>query len=642
MIISWRLQGLDKAGNEVRITPSDMQTHTGDSWSGHPLFGKDLTVEIKRNGGMRSRLSCSGVNKDFTLTKIIYPAFELELTDDVSMFFSESQGVKVGKLKSHEKFIFKPEDPDFIYESRFRSMRFAAIMFKEESLFIGLDDTSTFSKSADLYRDSKNGKLFLDIITPMPLDGKSTQMQPYEILLTSFKGDWYEAAMLYKELLPLERKRLPRKKDLLRDVAIWLWNRDHSSWVIPPAEQLQKDSGVPVALDWYWYHQHPYDTHYPDFYPPREGVEAFTNALSRLRNDHIFSQVYTNGFLWDMENENWNEGGSEGVIKNQQGKEVSTPFNAFMKHEMAYMCGEAKKFHARLIDQIGKIAACGLDGIYVDMIGCATMEFCYNKEHKHAPGGGCYMAAGYRAMLKELHERNPELYISTEDCNETYMDMVDSVISIMSPSGERYGYLPPFEFVPAFSAVHHGSLVLYGSNAHIDGIPPFDTKWPQEGKWKHEEDWNAIAPNQFFVELGRCIIWGQQPMVANLRPEHLTNPALKERYDFICSTAKFYYANRDLLFDGKLLHPGVMECGKTRVEFIVRYIFTEEGNYKVVYRDVPNVLHGVWQNQSGESALIVLNFTDKPQKFHFESAQFNAVDEMLSPREYRRIPLQAK
>ena len=202
--------------------------------------------------------------------------------------FSESQGVKVGKLKSHEKFIFKPEDPDFIYESRFRSMRFAAIMFKEESLFIGLDDTSTFSKSADLYRDSKNGKLFLDIITPMPLDGKSTQMQPYEILLTSFKGDWYEAAMLYKELLPLERKRLPRKKDLLRDVAIWLWNRDHSSWVIPPAEQLQKDSGVPVALDWYWYHQHPYDTHYPDFYPPREGVEAFTNALSRLRNDHIF------------------------------------------------------------------------------------------------------------------------------------------------------------------------------------------------------------------------------------------------------------------------------------------------------------------------------------------------------------------
>ena len=85
-----------------------------------------------------------------------------------------------------------------------------------------------------------------------------------------------------------------------------------------------------------------------------------------------------------------------------------------------------------------------------------------------------------------------------------------------------------------------------------------------------------------------------------------------------------------------------MECGKTRVEFIVRYIFTEEGTYKVVYRDVPNVLHGVWQNQSGESALIVLNFTDKPQKFHFESAHFNAVDEMLSPREYRRIPLQAK
>ncbi len=588
MKCSWRISVRNEKGEVNEFTPENK-----------PCF--DVTVDER---GGKSRLVCRGVPPELSIVRIVFPAIEVNLTDETNVLLAESQGLLVGKLASTPEFTFRPGSPDYIYETRFRSMKFAAIM--NPNIFIGIDDPEYFSKSADVYRSPDRKTLHFDIVS------YSSEM-PFYVELKPFSGDWFDAAMIYKNSCPpLKKLRTPSP---LRDIAVWLWNRDRADNVIPPAEQLMADSGVPVALDWYWYHKNPYDTGYPDYYPPREGVENFTAALARLKRAGIFTQVYTNGFLWDTLNADWNQGGSEGVIKDENGNITATSFNVFMKHPMAYMCGCAEKFRAKLIEQISMLAACGLEGIYVDMIGCATMQFCYNPDHPHAPGGGSYMAAGYRKLLRDLHKKLPELLISTEDCNETYMDLVDSVISVMSPSGERYGVLPPFEFVPAFSAVHHGDCAMYGSSAHIDGVPPFDSLWPQEGKWRHEMDWNAIAPDQFFVELGRSLIWGQQPMAANLRPEHLTDPKLTDRYNFICETAKLYYANREWLFDGTMLRPPRLECAEHDVTFIIRFIFTEEGSYRTVSRRMPAILHSLWKNDRGETALFMLNYTAMPQKY---------------------------
>ena len=87
----------------------------------------------------------------------------------------------------------------------------------------------------------------------------------------------------------------------MRDIAMWAWNRGLIKDVVPTIEKLQQDAGVPMALDWYWWHNNPYDTDYPNFWPPREGVEAFRAAVKRLRDQGIFSQVYVNGLTWDLD-----------------------------------------------------------------------------------------------------------------------------------------------------------------------------------------------------------------------------------------------------------------------------------------------------------------------------------------------------
>ncbi|MEA4862487.1 MAG: DUF6259 domain-containing protein [Victivallaceae bacterium] len=560
-------------------------------------------AEVVENDGW-SKLVIAGVPEDMTVTKIVYPAIAVPMTDGTKVLTTESQGLLISDIASHDKFTFKPDNPDYVFETRFRSMKFGAIL--SPNIFIAIKDDRFFPQYGDIYRSPDRKTLHFDVIT------HSDEM-PFEVKLLPFEGGWYEAAVLYKQF---KRKASAlRKNSRMRDIGFWLWNRDQISNVVPPTLQLAQDSGVPVALDWYWYHKNPYDTGYPDYCPPREGFEAFTKAIAELKQAGVFTQVYTNGFLWDMENADWKDGGEECAVRNEKGEIVSTAFNVFLNHEMAYMCGTGKKFQAKLLSEIEKLADCGLDGIYIDMIGCATMEKCYNPAHPHRPGAGSYMAEGYREMLSELHRRRPELYLSTEDCNERYMDVVDSVISVMSVSGERYGFVPPFEYVPAFSVAHHGEQTMYGASAHIDGIPPYDSMWPQDGRWKHEPDWNAIAPEQFFVELGRGVIWGQQPMAANLRPEHLADQKLASRYKFICDTARFYFENRDWLYDGEMLAPPPVECAATSVAFVSRYIFTKEGTYKLARRVMPVLLSSAWRAPDGRKALFLLNYTDSPHKF---------------------------
>ncbi len=630
-MFAWKIRGIDPSGKSFELG--------GDSLPAQPLSGTDFAVDCVTDGDNWERLTYKNLPAGYVVTDVVYPAISTPLTPQTAVLLPESQGMLITDLMTHPAFTFKPEDTDYIFETRFRAMKFAALLEPAGNTFLAINDDNCYAKAGDIYRSADRKTLFFDVITAVPQDGASNYIMPFGLKMVSFTGDWFAAAELYKQIFPVSAGRLPRKNDKIRDIGIWLWNRDQAANVIPPAEQLQIDSGVPVALDWYWYHAHPYDTHYPDFYPPREGVEKFTASLKYLNEKGIFTHVYVNGFLWDMENEDWNPGGCDGVIMDKDGKMISTAFNVFMNRQMAYMCGEASEHHQKLISQIKLLADCGLDGIYIDMIGCATMQFCYNPAHKHAPGGGCYMADGYRKMLRQLHDERPDLYLSTEDCNETYMNYVDSVICVMATSGERYSVIPPFSYVPFFSAVHHGDLIVYGSSAHIDGVPPYDSKWPQEGKWKKEEDWNHIAPEQFYVELGRSLIWGQQPMVANLRPEHLTNPALRERYEFICKTAKFYHRNRNWLLDGRMLHPGTLETTQITARFVVRYIFTKEGTYKVVERQMPAIMHSNWVDAAGKRVMAALNITDVEQSFRLTGKDYAEVSGTVPAHSYKLFDL---
>ena len=208
------------------------------------------------------------------------------------------------------------------------------------------------------------------------------------------------------------------------------------------------------------------------------------------------------------------------------------------------------------------------------------------------------------------------------------MDLFDSVIAL-DPSAERQNCTPQWNYVPAFSAVYHGILPTFGSYALPDGIPPFDPLWPTDGKLEKERDWITLYPLQFQIELARGILWGQQPMAANLTMENLSNPQVRPLYDFLCRSAKFYHTHRDFLFDGEMLDPETLECDIVEVSFNQRMIFTKEAQLRSVTKSLPAVLHSRWRAKDGRELLVLCNYTTEPRTATWRNRSFR-----LPPMEY--------
>ena len=282
--------------------------------------------------------------------------------------------------------------------------------------------------------------------------------------------------------------------------------------------------------------------------------------MRRLAAKGVFVQPYTNGVSWDKESPTWKTEGEPDCILEKSGERWGWRYNVHMPSCLAGMCGDAPRFHARMRDLVRRLRECGVPGVYLDQIGCCTVRTCWDPAHRHPPGGGTAIVDGYREMLRDIQADNPGLLLSTESAPESYLDVVDSFINLHQ-NEERAATVPvpEAETVPAFQAVYHGAIASYGSYALIDGIPPWDPAWPDDDRWTEEKPWEELYPDQFAFEFARGVAMGIQPMVHQLRMRHFDDPRYAANLAFAVDTAKFYFANRDFLFDGAICAPEL--CG---------------------------------------------------------------------------------
>ena len=110
------------------------------------------------------------------------------------------------------------------------------------------------------------------------------------------------------------------------------------------------------------------------------------------------------------------------------------------------------------------------------------------------------------------------------------------------------------------------------------------------------------------------------------------DPEFAEEYRFILDTARFYHANRDLLFRGTMLSPAGFECAEKTVGFLVRTIYTK--TRQETSRKLPVILHSLWQAPSGDRALVLANYTGTEQRW-----KYGLLAGVLKPHSYARIAL---
>lgn len=517
----------------------------------------------------------------------------------------------------------------------------------KENWYFDSRDTEWNNRTFVFSKGVQPGTAVLALETAVPLTdvARRTWTLPFSGLIRTFDGSWFAACEIYRAWAHGQdwyRTAVARDFGKLGDVSMWFWNRGRSSVVLPSVEAFADETGVPVALDWYWWHEIPYDTSFPRFWPPREGEASFRAAVRRLRGRGVYVQTYTNAMTWDADDRLFGElGGADEVVLHRDGTRDGSVYNPFVGHFLAHVCGEAPRYQGYFKGLVKTLRDTGLDGVYMDQIACCANRTCWNAKHAHPLNGGGAMTRGYRRYLAELRAANPGLQLSSEDCGEAFLDRFDSMISLFS-CYERLnkGTSPDFEMVPAFMAIYHGAVALFGSYASIDGVPPWDEKWPEPKTRAPERDWNALFPDQFALELGRNVVWGVQPCVHQVLDHHRTNAATRANWDFMKETARFWHANREFLFGGEMLDPGSVACAGKDVDFLLRGIYNApSGKYGVrTEKDHPSVLSGCWRAKDGRRALVLFNWTREPRPYVWQGHGKRFTGE-LPPRSYRIEPL---
>ncbi|NLN92316.1 MAG: hypothetical protein GX130_03270 [Candidatus Hydrogenedens sp.] len=483
-------------------------------------------------------------------------------------------------------------------------------------LLLHTRDSTAIRREFAVFGTSSDG-LGLEIVHPASSDSTEFQLAG-PVYLSAFTGDWYDGALLYREerdALPYVAESRVRKEllpDWVEDTGLWIWNRDVSPGVLPPAMALQDALGLPVSLFWHWWHGCAYDAGFPEYLPPREGTETFKKSLQEAQETGIHAIVYMNQRLWGMETKSWEEKDAQRfAVKGPDGTIRREIYNTFTQSPCASMCMSTPFWRNTYADiAVEALLDLGVDGIYMDQA-CSSLA-CYDPTHNHPPGGGPWWMQGFQALASDIRQRCLPVKapaLAGEGCGEAWLPHLDLMLSLQV-SMERYATPGQWEPIPFFHAVYHDCARFFGNYSSLTR-PPYDSLWPE----KSAPD-NPLAlldqkfSTQFRLEQGRSFVWGQIPCIANFQPEHLEER--KAEMDFLMELAHTRQRSLKYLRDGVMLRPPAI--APEMVEIPTSRLSIYAGQHDAVQeysREVPAVLAATWLASDGDMAVALVNITEE-------------------------------
>ncbi len=488
-------------------------------------------------------------------------------------------------------------------------------------LYLACDDTAAFNKTFAFFGDGE-GRLGCEVVhlpAPSPALGHGWRL-PYAVELGPFAGDWFTAAERYRAWATNQvwarESRLARGQvpDWVRHTSLWVWNRGRSPGVLGPAVALREALGLPVSVFWHWWHGCAYDTGFPEYLPPREGAESFTNALARAQAEGIHALVYMNQRLWGMTTRSWtNEAAERFAVKGADGTVHPEIYNTFTRQACATMCMGTefwRQKYAGLAERA--VTELGVNGIYMDQ--ACTSRACYDPAHGHPVGGGAYWMESFRALEGNLRRRcdlgREAVVLAGEGCGEPWLPYLDLMLSLQV-SRERYAAPDGWETIPFFPAVYHPFAVVYGTYSSLT-MPPYDDLWPPEfAPAKPLELLDRKYSRQFCLEQARAFVWGQQPTLANFLPAQLTDRA--EELDFVMRLARLRSRAGKYLLHGTLLRPPRVRGPSATLDMSRLSIYAgREGGLTAFQKPSPLVLAGAWRAPDGSVGIAVVSIADEP------------------------------
>ena len=396
------------------------------------------------------------------------------------------------------------------------------------------------------------------------------------VVMETFRGDWFDAAQLYKRWVGDEAKWRPEERSRtdtpqwMRDLPLWAQTGGDIPNVVKNVKAFAEFMGVPAGLHWYTWHQIPFDNSYPHYLPAKPGFAA---GVRELQAAGVRVMPYINGRLWDSGLDDFKDHAIAAATKDENGVCYIEEYGSGRK--LAPMCPVTPLWQRTVKDIVLRLFGeeGGVDAVYIDQVAAAAPRLCFDKTHGHPLGGGHWWTVdGYWKMLGDLRsgvrKRFPGRVLTTECNAEPYVRFFD-------------GYLTwNFQYqdqIPLFAAVYGGKLQMFG-RAYRGG---------------------ATQDLALRMKAAQSLVFGEQ--IGWMEPTVIKEPV---GGPFIRRVARLRYALRDYFSNGDMARVPTVAGDIPKV--------TADWQWSGAWPVTTDALfRGAWRAKDGRLALIFVNVLDK-------------------------------
>jgi hypothetical protein len=553
---------------------------------------------------------------------------------------------------------FRPENTDCSHYPGLTFAQFLAYYNDRAGIYIGCqDDSGAIKLLKPVHNRAEGIRLGMAHVGDWPTDGERDL--GYDVVLRTFKGDWYDAAGLYREwALKQHWAATPLHKR--KDVPDWLLdspphiivriqgeldfgpaepNKEFLPYpkIVPLLEKVSKRIDSPVvAIVMSWERPGPWI--YPDCFPPAGGDESLSEftKLARDRGWHVGS--FCNGTRWvtqhfwsgyDGEKYFAEQNGEETVCRTHDQQPWRESWDPTWRPSYACCLGVART--REIADDFARrLFNGGLDWLqFLDQnVGCATFP-CFAADHGHSPAPGKWMNSGMQSLLESFRQ------IIAEETDKSQGKRT-FVLSVESPPNEFFmsnfqvcdqRVVPPghtgfgHAFFPLYSYLYHEFLVIQGGF----GSAPEPYHMPIRN-----------AYNLVVGEIPGGVLTGDGLLLNrdtfNWAP---WAPPVGNNDDSVAmlrsTTALRRGKAKDFLVFGRMQRPA------------------EATGIKVIHWEndgqlhkIPAVFHSAWQSPQGRFGIILANWTNETQAVSLSDSRLGKqIAESISTQDVRTRSRQA-
>ncbi|MBO4732937.1 MAG: hypothetical protein J5662_00520, partial [Clostridia bacterium] len=315
------------------------------------------------------------------------------------------------------------------------SMQFMAIYSDEGGLYLGTHDKDCNFKDFEFFFEDNDTVRFE---CTHYVGGCKNYDMPYPVVIREFKGDWQDAAEIYRDWLYGSGMELPEKMSARKDIPQWLLDspvlmiypvrggtdkdcdEDMSencyypySNILPVVDKYGKSFESKImALMMHWEGSAPWSN--PYVWPPHGDLADFKYTVNELHKRGNLIGLYASGIgittksvkdrSYDITDRYINENWSEAVCRDSKGNEIPVTELSFVRSGFE-VCPYCKKTVDTTVDEVLKIAEADVDYFqaFDQNIG-GMAHFCWSKEHGHPCAPGKWITDSMVKMLEKIRQ----------------------------------------------------------------------------------------------------------------------------------------------------------------------------------------------------------------------------------------------